>query len=107
MTHSITTKGLYLAAAFAIAMTNFTNCSDKEAAGYIGQSDIAVEDGKMTPEVMLSLDGSPTRSSLRTERQFFTGSATHPYRTTAAAATSSSSMRTEPAADSSQGKAAA
>ena len=55
MTHSITTKGLYLAAAFAIAMTNFTNCSDKEAAGYIGQSDIAVEDGKMTPEVMLSL----------------------------------------------------
>ena len=55
MTHSITTRGLYLAAAFAIAMTNFTNCSDKEAAGYIGQSDIAVEDGKMTPEVMLSL----------------------------------------------------
>jgi len=51
-----TATRIALLAVTAMTMANCTtNQKDESAAGYIGPSEIKVEDGKMTPEVLLSL----------------------------------------------------
>ena len=48
-------KRFTLAALAAIASLTFMRCSEPENAGYIGPAEISVPDGRMTPEVLLSL----------------------------------------------------
>ena len=47
-------KSLVRTAAMAAAITTLMNCSNKPEEGYIGESDIRIEDGKMTPEALLA-----------------------------------------------------
>ncbi|MBP5217589.1 MAG: PD40 domain-containing protein, partial [Bacteroidales bacterium] len=50
-----TTKGIAIAAATALTIMSCSQKKETAQSAYIGQSDIQIEDGRMTPEVLLSL----------------------------------------------------
>ena len=76
------------------ALTTMNCTTEKVDAAYIGPSQIEIQDGKMTPEVLLSL-AFPIRNSRLTAKPSSTASATPPSRRIAAAAICLLSMPTE------------